>query len=147
MRFGDEFPACRDMRFACASTLTLILITSYFVRCILYIKDSWVSSEISYHEGTKDDGRKTQDSRRKTKAARKGSEKTKRGESRIHSTSSGQVTRISGIGWPQRHKGAKGTAGPRAPGGDYADYVDLGIRAYKRMRIYLWGAIRNEVWG
>ena len=25
----------------------------------------WVSSEISYHEGTKDDGRKTQDSRPK----------------------------------------------------------------------------------
>ena len=23
----------------------------------------------------------------------------------------------------------------------YADYTDLGIRVYKRMRIYLWGAI------
>jgi hypothetical protein len=45
MRFGDEFPACRDMRFACASTLTLILITSYFVSCVLYIIQSWVSSE------------------------------------------------------------------------------------------------------
>ena len=28
---------------------------------------------------------------------------------------------------------------------DYADYTDLGIRVYKRMRIYLWSAIRNEV--
>jgi len=24
---------------------------------------------------------------------------------------------------------------------DYADYTDLGVRVYKRMRIYLWGAI------
>jgi len=24
---------------------------------------------------------------------------------------------------------------------DYADYTDLGIRVYKRMRIYLWGAV------
>ena len=29
----------------------------------------------------------------------------------------------------------------------YADYMDLGIRVYKRMRIYLCGAISNEVWG
>ncbi len=28
---------------------------------------------------------------------------------------------------------------------DYADYTDLGIRVYKRMRMYLWSAIRNEV--
>jgi len=27
---------------------------------------------------------------------------------------------------------------------DYADYTDLGIRVYKRMRIYLWGAVWNE---
>jgi len=34
------------LRFACASTLTLMLITSYFVRCILYTIAGWVSSEI-----------------------------------------------------------------------------------------------------
>ena len=36
------------LRFACASTLTLILITSYFVRCILYTIGSWMSSEFSF---------------------------------------------------------------------------------------------------
>jgi len=30
---------------------------------------------------------------------------------------------------------------------DFADYTDLGIRVYKCMRIYLWGAISNEVLG
>jgi len=44
-------PGCA-LRFACASTLTLILITSYFVRCILYIKESWVSSELFATEDT-----------------------------------------------------------------------------------------------
>jgi len=30
---------------------------------------------------------------------------------------------------------------------DCTDHTDLGIRVYKCMRIYLWGAIRNEVLG
>jgi len=55
----------RDGRFSCSFVLHIK--NPLFVRCILYITDSWVSSEISYHEGTKDDGRKTQDARFKTK--------------------------------------------------------------------------------
>ena len=49
----------RDVHFGVASTWTPMnwdfrfastLITSYFVRCILYIKDSWVSSEFLAEE-------------------------------------------------------------------------------------------------
>jgi len=41
----------RDGRFSCSFVLHIK--NPLFVRCILYRIGSWVSSEISYHEGTK----------------------------------------------------------------------------------------------